>query len=177
MRQSRKNQFTVHITGWLAATIFLMGSALAAGEFNPDLHQTRCKNIRAVAQEAVQYSLLGAWEPYTTKACFKGKRYRYFNPHAAYPEGDLLNADGILFFKQGRDSFKIKNVRKIEDEYSIDVEFKIKGKSLKTVYNYVPDPKYTGRTGICGFVTNSQHKIVRSDCVDQKKLKIPAAKL
>lgn len=146
-----------------------LSSSAVAGEFKPRLHEIKCKNLKAVTEEAVAYALVGAWEPYTTRACIKGQIFKHFNPRAGQAEGDVYDPSQILFFKKGQDSYSIKSVKAVGSEHEIAVEFKIGGKTLNTVYNYVPDPAYTGRTGICGFVTNSSHTIIRSDCVDQRK--------
>lgn len=144
--------------------------SLPAAEYMPRLHETKCSDTKALAAEAVAYSLVGAWEPYTDRKCFQAETFRHFNPRAGKPEGDVFDPSKILRFDKTKDKYEIESVKKEADgEYAIAVKFTLAGKPLQTVYKYVPDPAYTGRTGICGFVVNETHTIIRSDCFDAKK--------
>jgi hypothetical protein len=155
---------------WLALIALLPGFVWA-DSFKPRLHEIKCKDINAIAKESVEYSLLGAWSEFTTHKCFKGDTFKFFNPSAGRPSSELIDSSQVIQFKKNRDSYKIKAVRKEDEEYRFDVEFTIDKKPLSTTFEYVPDPEYTGRTGICGFVVNPTHHIVRADCIDQAEWK------
>ncbi|MGE4133047.1 MAG: hypothetical protein AB7F86_15505 [Bdellovibrionales bacterium] len=155
-------------------------TAIAFAQYQPRRHQIVCHDDKAVAKEAIDYALLGAFEPYANHKCFLGKKvFRFFRPDLAFPEGELIDPKQVTVFQPGRDRYKINTVSRTKDgkEVKIEVEFRIKGKTLSTTYDYVPDEEYTGRTGICGFVTNPRHKIIRKDCIDSVKgraiLKLP----
>lgn len=132
----------------------------------PRLHELKCTDARAVAKEAVAYKLLGAWDPFTTHACFQRETFKYFHPKAAYPIGEVTNLGHVTQFVKGRDQYAIRDVRKEGSKYRIDVDFNIDGRKFMTTYEYVPDPEYTAHTGICGYVVNPTHDIIRSDCID-----------
>lgn len=150
-------------------TLLILAGSVARADFKPKLHELKCKDIAAVAKEAIAYSLVGAWEPYADHKCFQGERFQFFSPSAGQSEGEVIDPSKIIKFHRGQDTYEIQSVRKNAEEYQITVKFVIAKKPLTTIYKYLPDPAYTGRTGICGFVTNSTHMIVRFDCVDQAK--------
>lgn len=124
-----------------------------------------CKNIKAVAREAVAYSLVGAWEPFTTHACFKGEHFKYFRPELGSAEGEVIDPSLFVWFDKKKDSYSVEKITKIKTSYEISVKFVIAGKPLHTIYNYDPDPDYEKTTGICGFVINDLHPIYRRDCL------------
>lgn len=138
--------------------------------YNESMHKVKCADVQKVAKEAVAYALLGAWEPFANHKCFADQRFQYFMPQAAKPEGDVLHPENLIRFKKGRDKYTIDKVVKAGDEYNIESTFVINGKKIQTTFIYTPDAPYTGRTGICGFVNNDKHVIMRSDCVDEKLL-------
>jgi hypothetical protein len=134
----------------------------------PRLHEIKCQDKKAIAKEAVAYALVGAWAPFTTHACFEGETFKYFHPGAGKPIGEVTNLDHVTQFVRGRDKYAIRAVRSEGKESRIDVEFKINGRKFTTTYEYVPNPEYTATTGICGFVVNPVHDIIRSDCIDKR---------
>ena len=140
----------------------------AHARYNPKAHDLRCKDITKGAKEAVAYSLVGAWEPYANHKCFEKEKFDYFRPKLGKPEGDIIDTSKRIPFRRGRDSYQIESVQRDGRDFLISVKFTIDKKMISTKYRYVPDPEYTGRTGICGFVTNFNHKIIREDCIRQK---------
>jgi hypothetical protein len=155
---------------FIAFALFSTGIWAADG-YNPKAFETKCKNVNDIAKEAVAYSLVGAWEPYANHKCFAKEKFHFFHPELGEPEGEIIDPSKLIQFKKGRDQYSIEGVKKDGQEYLIAVKFTIDKKAIATNYRYTPDPAYMGRTGICGFVTNSEHKIVRSDCIDAAKRK------
>lgn len=153
----------------LISFLFITAHANAT-VYNEKTHQFKCANVQKVTKEAVAYAILGAWEPFANRNCFASERYEFFNPRAAKPEGEVVHPERLIRFKKGRDKYSIDKVVKAGDEYNIESTFVIDGKKIQTTFIYTPDAPYTGRTGICGFVNNDKHTIMRSDCVDEKLL-------
>lgn len=151
---------------WMAIFILVANATV----YNESMHRVKCADIQKIAKEAIPYALLGAWEPFANHRCFSGERFQFFMPQAAKPEGDVLHPENLIRFKKGRDKYSIDRVVKAGDEYNIESTFLINGKKIQTTFIYTPDEQYTGRTGICGFVNNEQHVIMRADCVDEKLL-------
>lgn len=144
-------------------------SSLAHAGFNPKAYDLNCKNMDELAKEAVAYSLVGAWEPYANHKCFAKQKFKFFRPELGKAEGEVIDASKLIKFRNGRDSYAIQNMTKNGDEHLITVNFNIDKKTFSTTYRYVPDSEYTGRTGICGFVTNPTHKIIREDCIQPSR--------
>ena len=153
---------------FLLPGIALYASIASSVVYNETAHKAKCADLAKIAKEAVAYSLLGAWDPYANHKCFAKESFQFFKPSAAQPEGDLLDPSKLIRFAKGKDKYVIDGVKKAGEEYEIKVNFEIAGKKLTTTYIYTPDPPYTGRTGICGFVNNTTHHIVRNDCIDEK---------
>jgi hypothetical protein len=130
-----------------------------------------CRDVNKVAKEAVAYSLVGAYTPFTSHGCFKHEKFRYFRPEKGYPTGEVIDARGMLWFDKSKDSYKIESVKLNKDKkYDIAVQFLIGGRQIHTTYLYDPDPEYAAKTGECGFVVNYEHGIFRKDCVDRSRL-------
>jgi hypothetical protein len=127
----------------------------------------RCGDTDAIAKEVVEYSLLGSRLPFADHTCFKPKHYKYFHPEVDEAEGEITNWDRLIWFRTGKDKYKILSVKPDGSNYDIKVQFTLKGKPLETTYIYIPDPKYAKKYGICGFIKNPQH-ITRTDCADKK---------
>lgn len=129
-----------------------------------------CSDVSKVAKEAVAYSLVGAWEPFTTHACFKGERFHYFHPERGEPEGEVIDASKLIWFNKKTDKYTIESVTPKGNSYDIAVKFVIGGRTINTTYVYDPRPQIH-QYGICGYVTNPTHGIYRWDCVVPSKLK------
>jgi hypothetical protein len=133
-----------------------------------------CRDVNKVAKEAIDYALVGAWEPFTTHACFKNEKFRYFQPQLGSPTGEVTDAKKLIWFDKKTDHYKIESVKKTGRDYEIAVNFTIHNRSLHTKYLYRPQPGYAKKNGACGFVVNYDHGIYRRDCVAPGRL--PAAK-
>jgi hypothetical protein len=130
--------------------------------------KVHCERIDAVAKEAVEYSLLGAWMPFADHQCFTDKKFKFFHPELALAEGEVTDWSKLTWFDSAHDSYKITGVKPDGKNFGVSVRFIIKGKPLDSTYIYQPDPQYTKTTGICGYVTNPSDTIVRIDCTDKK---------
>src|SRR4051812_26983277 len=117
-------------------------SANAHAQNWPRLYETKCKDTKAVAKEAVEYAMLGAWDPFTTKSCIK-EELKYFHPRAGKPEGEVTDLHHVTQFVRGRDTYAIKTVRQEGKEFRIDVDFNVEGRKFMTTYEYIPNPEYT----------------------------------
>lgn len=124
-----------------------------------------CHDLNKVAREAVAYSMLGAWTPITTHACFKHEKYHYFRPELGYPIGEVSKGATIYLFDKNRDHYTVKSIKKKGDRYEFAVDFVINGKPLHSTYIYAPKPEFAKSNNICGYVVNYDHGIYRKDCV------------
>lgn len=132
--------------------------------------KTDCHDIKSVTSEAIAYSLVGAWEPFTTHACFKNEKFLYFRPQLGTPRGEVTAPEKLLWFDKSRDKYTIESVKADGKDYTIAVRFHIGNKDLLTHYTYRPKPDYNEKTGICGYVVNYEHGIFRKDCLVPSRL-------
>lgn len=123
-----------------------------------------CRDLKKVANEAIAYSMLGAWTPMTTHACFKKEKYHYFRPEIAHPIGDITSGATVYLFDKKRDHYTLKSIQKKGDRYLFTVDFTINGQPLHTTYIYAPKPDLAKSDNICGYVVNYDHGIYRKDC-------------
>ncbi len=157
----------------ISSAIIMACAPVSAAPAEPatKVRKVSCSNLNLVAREGISYSLLGAWEPFTTHACFKNEKFKYFMPEAAEPEGEILNTSKYKWFDKKKDKYKVLKIESEGEVYKVGVEFTIDGKKFETVYTYSPKPLYAEKTGVCGFITNHEIKLVRKDCVDMAKWK------
>lgn len=143
----------------------LMTSVAFAAPIKKKKKKVDCSDEKAVAEEAVAYSLLAAWESFGQRTCFKGEKFKYFKPELAKPEGEVTDASQFNYFDKKSDKYRVLGIRSQGNKRLIDVEFTLGTKVLKTTYTYLPDEEYQANTGICGYVVNDLHSIYRRDCV------------
>ena len=147
----------------MALILFFFLSSLAFASVD-------CHDLNKVAQEGVAYSMLGAWTPITTHACFKNEKYHYFHPELGYPIGEISKGATIYLFDKNRDHYAIKSIHKKDDRYEFAVDFTIDGKALHTTYIYGPKPDFAKNNNICGYIVNYDHGIFRKDCVISNRM-------
>lgn len=145
----------------ILASLILISSTVFAAD---------CSDVNKVAKEAVAYAMLGAWETFTTHACFKNERFEYFKPQIGVPTGEVNSTSNFFYFEKGRDHYAIESVTPEGTDYIISVRFHVGKKDLLTHYRYRPKPEYHKATGICGYVVNQEHGIFRKDCVVPSRL-------
>jgi hypothetical protein len=156
----------------LSATFsFAMALTMSFGTFfSPRLAEARvvhCNDIKAIAKEVVESSLLGPSEPFADHSCFKGKRFEYFHPENDVAEGEITNWNRLIWFYKDKDKYTITSVTPDGPNFRIKVHFTLNGNPLDTTYIYKPNADYLKTTGSCGFIENHQH-ITRTDCADKK---------
>ena len=134
--------------------------------------KVHCADDSVVAKQGVEYSLLGAWMPFADHSCFIGKkRLKYFRPELAEAEGEVTDWSAFTWFDPSRDSYKILGTKRVGALTHVNVRFTVNGKSFETTYIYEPDADYAMRVGICGYITNPTHNIVRIDCANAELIR------
>lgn len=123
-----------------------------------------CRDLKKVANEAIAYSMLGAWSPVATHACFKNEKYHYFRPDLGHPIGEITQGATVYLFDKNRDHYAVKSIQKKGDRYEFAVDFTINGQPLHTTYIYAPKPQFAKSYNLCGYVANYDHAIYRKDC-------------
>lgn len=125
-----------------------------------------CSDVGAVIEEAIAYHLTGAPTTSLPLGCALKMKWKYFNPRLEDRGGEPDDKmPEYIWFRSGRDTYKVTSHKKDGDKYLIDVRFNINGKNINAKYVYEPWDVYQKKSGVCGFI-NSDHEpqIHREDC-------------